>query len=112
MIDDFVDRYPRSHFGPSHILLSDQNTLDTDILFCIRETWGELKESRGDEQLTATLNFLIDLSAIDEDTRCEPEQVAWSDGTPGCLFYCYPDQHPSQEYHEANWVRVPGADET
>ena len=76
-IDVFVDKWPGSDFGPAHILLSDQNTENGHVLFCLRETWAELKtkpDHRTTEELLATMDFLLELSEIDEEDRVEPER--------------------------------------
>ena len=107
-IDNFVDKWPGSDYGPAHITLADSNLADHHLLFCIRETFLQLEASPDGMKANehrAVLKFLIDLAGIPEDDREEPEQIAWTDGS-ATEYYCYPGDDPNEIYHKANWERI------
>lgn len=81
LCDRFLDKWPGSNYGPSHIVTEDYNFSDSNILYCIVETYKYLKEDqnviksyafipkRSNDELVATLDFLIELAAIPERDR-------------------------------------------
>ena len=79
-IEAFCDRWDSAEFGPAHILLSDCNVLDSNILFCLKQTelvkqederWvgSPWYQSQEPGELEATVAFLNDLLQIPEDIR-------------------------------------------
>jgi hypothetical protein len=72
-IEAFVDKWPKSSFGPAHILLDDCNVLDTHIRFCIARLDDYQPENYStvhtEEELKATRTFLLELLDIPEGDR-------------------------------------------
>jgi len=79
-IEEFCDRWDSAEFGPAHILLSDCNVDDDDILFCLKQTelvkqgdadWlsGPWYQSQEPGELEATITFLNELLQVQEDIR-------------------------------------------
>lgn len=69
-------------YGPSHIVWADENFEDSHILSCLRHIFNdEYCENHTPEQLIIISRSLIDLSAVPEELRIEPEN--WDDMQEG-----------------------------
>ena len=57
------------HFGPGHIVWSDENFETEHIEFCLKEKWDNNKNFT-EQQWNIALESLKELLAIPEDIRC------------------------------------------
>lgn len=73
LIDAFVDVWPDAEYGKGHIVLSDYNLTNENIMFVIQELEKDL-----DRPDLPTAAFMLVLSLIPEEQRLQAMNEYWN----------------------------------